>query len=476
MVDGKNICDHYKKMIDNNVITPYNPPIQKITTKTPATFRSQTTLPPNRFQPIVPVPQSPNRYQPGPAVPTSNRYQPGSNAPEPVTPNRYQPRPVLPVSPPSNRFQPGPDIPTRTTPNRYQPGPLLASPTPNLFRPESVVPASPTPNRYQPHSIIPVQVPSRPNDELQPPVPNPPNQNLLPPDSYQPSQSLVPPPPPSSSQSNKPAPPGSYPSHTPDSYQPRPPNQPFIPFEPGKNTQAPPSTPFSNQSNEPPLPKKCKPSQIPTKANPCELPFQTPLQSIQTTIPPTSYTPVQNSPYSPITFKSNLSPSNPVKCNPSQPQSSSDNQCQTLSPPPSLQTPYSSNPIKQSSQIPDQSHPSSSINIPKKPIFYETPGHADPSPQVLSTDPSYKYLDDCMKKRTSVPYTSWCKNRAIPSNVFIAEQFQLNGVNYWCFNFEPDLTRKGPEVLTIKSKDQYKLFSWVSVLFLKIKNVFSKIK
>lgn len=466
------MCDHYKKMMDNNVITPASPP----------TFRGQTTPQQHNYKPdyVQPSPPATNRYQPGTTNvkhPPPTQYQPGSPNQSPPQPMSFNPSSNTPASPPLNQYR-------------------------------SDIPPS-TPNRYQPPAV---QFPPRPNDNLEPPSPNQPNQNLLPPDSHQPSQSLVPPPP-----TSKIEPPHSI------QYQPKPSGQPF---EPGRTTSA---TPTSNQSNQPPPPKNCKKSQIPTAHYQCEvespLPPQTPPQQHQFKSPPAQDTPLPGNypPPTQYTTPSQVSstplypyqsdPYSPelTKCHPSNPQSLTDVQCHPKQPLPSQapsqpsqntnqpvpRTPAGASPssafMEQSNSAPPQSancHPShpqslsdnkcqtpqprtpipspiipasSSSNVPKKPVFYETPGHADPSPQVISTDPSFQYLDDCIKKRSSVPYTTWCKNRAIPSSIFIAEKFQLNGVHYWCFNFEPEQTNQKEQVLTIKSKDQYKLFSWVRI-------------
>lgn len=152
-------------------------------------------------------------------------------------------------------------------------------------------------------------------------------------------------------------------------------------------------------------------------------------------------------------------PQNSYRTNPSSPPLSAQPGKCIISPNRATSSPYCRN---------EPSSPNS-ISQPKRPVFYETPGHADPSPHVLATDPSFKFLNDCLKKRTSVPYTTWCNDRAIPSSIFIAEKFKLNGMDYWCFNFEPDQkSQSGQQVLTIKSNDQYKLFSWVRFYFIHI--------
>lgn len=53
---------------------------------------------------------------------------------------------------------------------------------------------------------------------------------------------------------------------------------------------------------------------------------------------------------------------------------------------------------------------------------------------ILTQDPAFKYLNDCLDKRTSKKFTTYCEDR-IPSSVFLIEKFNLKGQDYWCFNF-----------------------------------------
>lgn len=86
----------------------------------------------------------------------------------------------------------------------------------------------------------------------------------------------------------------------------------------------------------------------------------------------------------------------------------------------------------------------------------------DGIPNIIKTDPSYKYLYDCLKKRFSVEKTSWCKDDDISSRTFIVEKFDLDGINYWCVNFESSsLTKNKILDLKIIVKTPYKLISWV---------------
>lgn len=56
---------------------------------------------------------------------------------------------------------------------------------------------------------------------------------------------------------------------------------------------------------------------------------------------------------------------------------------------------------------------------------------------ILSTDPGYKYLNDCLDKRASKSHTTYCKDYKIPSSAFLIEKFNVGDEDYWCFNFPP---------------------------------------
>lgn len=56
---------------------------------------------------------------------------------------------------------------------------------------------------------------------------------------------------------------------------------------------------------------------------------------------------------------------------------------------------------------------------------------------ILSSDPGFKYLNDCLDKRASKTYTTFCKDYNIPSTAFLIEKFNLQNQDYWCFNFPP---------------------------------------
>lgn len=83
--------------------------------------------------------------------------------------------------------------------------------------------------------------------------------------------------------------------------------------------------------------------------------------------------------------------------------------------------------------------------------------------QNRETGDRYRFLNDCMDRRSTGKFTSWCPNLKIPSSVFMIERFNLNGEDYWCFNFERDKTRRNLNTLLIKFRGVSKSYSWVSL-------------
>lgn len=74
----------------------------------------------------------------------------------------------------------------------------------------------------------------------------------------------------------------------------------------------------------------------------------------------------------------------------------------------------------------------------------------------------YRFLNDCIDRRSTGKFTTWCPHLKIPSSVFMIERFDLNGEDYWCFNFERDKTRRGLKTLLIQFRGISKSYSWVS--------------